>query len=443
MTASRFPGFIRRDGLIAQLVATGAGEAASRLGQILTLALAARYLGVAGVGVAGVAWSLTAVAQTLVQGGTEPVGIGRLAGKTVAPARIIADTDRLKLLFAGAAMPLLLAVQLLLGGGGPALLQLGAQSAAMLALVLGYSWVFRGLERAFEQGALRLGQAAAGFVLTWLLLAAWPSPLALPLAEMVAALLSLAAGRHLLRGLAAGDPAGRAASSWTELRGQAEAGARLGLAAILASLGWQLPILAAARWADFVQVSYLAGIMRLVLGCNGLLQITLQAFYPILARLYAETPGRAGAMLAVLTVQAGLAGMLGVALAAGAAASLLPLILGSAFDGAVPLFRALLPVLLPVAIGSPFSYALMATGAAAALLRIQAATLAVLLPGTILGFAVIEPSAWSAMVLHPVLWGQMLASGLAARRHGLIRREAIRIGDLFNPVRLVRLARGE
>ena len=259
----------RRETLLTQLIGTGGGEAANRLGQLGTLVLAGWLLGVDGLGIIGFAWSLTTVAQALAQGGPELAGVRELAravngvdGPVEAPARVISEVTRLKLYLALLAVPLLVLVGLTLGHGDQAATaQLAVQVLAMIAMTLGYTWALRGLWRGVEQGVIRTVQAASTLILLWPLLSVWPSPLAVPLAEAAAAVLALGVARYRLGILVHHvSPTG---AGMERLIGPS---LRLGLATVLATLVWMTPIVAAARWAPIDQVSYLTGTVRLILG---------------------------------------------------------------------------------------------------------------------------------------------------------------------------------
>ena len=85
---------VRRDSLLAQFIGTSGGEAANRLAQLGSVALAGWTLGVTGLGIIGIAWSLTTIAQALTIGGPELIGIRTLVraaanrdGSEAPPAR--------------------------------------------------------------------------------------------------------------------------------------------------------------------------------------------------------------------------------------------------------------------------------------------------------------------------------------------------------------------
>ncbi len=414
----------RRETLLAQLLGTGGGEVASRLAQLGTVALAGWMLGVEGLGLIGIAWSLTTIAQALIQGGPEMAGIPLLAlasgdtdrSQASAPG-VIAEVTRLKLYLALAAAPLLVLAGLVLGHGDrAAMLQLVAQICAMIVVTLGYAWALRGLLRAVEQGVIRTLQAVTALALLWPLLMVWPSPLAVPVTEAVAALLALGLARHRLDSLARSAEATR--SGVRRLVGPA---LRLGLAGLLSTFGWLVPILAAARWAPIEQVSYLTGTMRLILGILGVIQIALQALYPALAHIHAQYPGRGRAATLSLVLFAPAVTMIGLIPLMIGAEWLVPALLGPEFVAAGPLFQALLPVLIPVALSSPVSYALMARGETSTVLSLHVLTTTTTTIGCVLAFW-IAPSAWSVLVLHPLIWGQAVVTLVAGWRCGAIGR---------------------
>ncbi|HYD29489.1 MAG TPA: lipopolysaccharide biosynthesis protein [Azospirillaceae bacterium] len=420
-----------------QLVVSGAGELANRLAQLCTIAMAGWMLGVSAVGVIGLAWSLTAIVQALVQGGPELAGTRLLAlaeGTPAEQARIIADVTRLKLMLALAVAPLLMAIQIALGRNDTAALaQLAAQTAAMIAIGWGYAWAFRGVCRFIEQGAARGAQAVGSIALLWPLLLVWPSPLAVPVAEILAALLAVAVTRHRLWSLM-----GDCAPSSGRLRPLAVSALTVGFSGVLSALGWLMPILAAARWAPIEQISYLTGILRLLLGISGVMHIVLQSLYPLLARVQAADAVRGRDVTLALTLQATLATLAGVILLMATANIMLPLALGPEFIAAVPVFRALAPVLVPLALHLPLSYALIGRGETMAVARIQAAVTAAAIVGSLVAFKM-APNAWSVLVLHPVLWLQAMATMWVFARHNGISRPANGWGALFDPLTIGRL----
>ena len=412
----------RRDSLLAQFIGTSGGEAANRLAQLGSVALAGWTLGVTGLGIIGIAWSLTTIAQALTIGGTELIGIRTLVraaanmdGPEATPTRVIAEVTQLKLYLAMAAVPALLLAGLILGQGHTAIVtQVAVQTCAMVIVTLGYAWALRGLWRAVEQGVIRTVQAGGMLVLLWGLLAVWPSPLAVPVAEAVSAALALAVARHRLGRLVRG-----AIPTRSGVRSLLAPSLKVGLATLLSISVWQTPILIAALWASVEQVSYLTGAMRLLLGLCGLLQMALQAIYPALANRYAVDPPRARAATLSLVLSAGAMAVMGTAILMACADWLVPLLLGPDFVEAGPLLRWLLPLLIPVAIMSPMLYALIAMGHTDDIVYLQSGVLVAVIPCCALAFWVL-PSAWSALALHPMIWGQAVVISVVAWRRGVV-----------------------
>ena len=490
---------VRRDSLLAQFIGTSGGEAANRLAQLGSVALAGWTLGVTGLGIIGIAWSLTTIAQALTIGGPELIGIRTLVraaanrdGSEAPPARprarsqgrgcarpasegatdvstskaimipaspdpgtspvsgrdggpasswtrsqgrgcarpasegsldespsrlegIIAEVTRLKLYLAMAAAPVLILAGLILGHGNPAIVtQVAVQTCAMVIVTLGYAWALRGLWRAVEQGVIRTVQAGGMLVLLWGLLAVWPSPLAVPVAEAVSAALALAVARHRLGRLAQGT-----VPIHSSIRPLLGPSLRVGLATLLSISVWQTPVLIAALWVSVEQVSYLTGTMRLLLGLCGLLQMALQAIYPALADRYAIDPPRARVATLSLVLLAVAVAVMGTAILMACADWLAPLLLGPDFVAVGPLLRWLLPLLIPVAIVSPMLYGLIAMGHTKDIVYLQGGALVAVVPCCVLAFWAL-PSAWSALVLHPVIWGQAIVISVVAWRRGVI-----------------------
>ena len=424
-----------------QLIGTAAGEAASRLAQLGSVALVGWMLGVTALGIVGLAWSLTTIVLALIQGGPELAGVRDLVqawheGGEERAAKVVAEVTRFKLCLAAAAVPLLILVGAVFSSDTPGIVpQLAIQTAAMLLTGTGYIWVFRSLWRSLEQGGLRALQAVGSLALLWPLLTLWPSPLMVPTAEVIAAGLALVLGRVWLGGLV-----GTAAPEWPAIRRFAGPSLRLGFTTVLATVCWLAPILIAARAADLEQVSYLTGTLRLIIGVSAVLQILLQALYPALARLYgcdAERGLCASMALILLSLAATVAGL---AILMPFADWIVPTILGPGFAEAGPLFGALLPLMVPIAITSPVNYALMARGESAVLIKIQIVVTLAMVFGSAAAFA-INPTAWNALVFHPVLWGQTVLTLTVAWRQGVIGRPANGWRVLRDPWLFARLIR--
>jgi O-antigen/teichoic acid export membrane protein len=314
-----------------------------------------------------------------------------------------------------AAAPVLILAGLILGHGNPAIVtQVAVQTCAMVIVTLGYAWALRGLWRAVEQGVIRTVQAGGMLVLLWGLLAVWPSPLAVPVAEAVSAALALAVARHRLGRLAQGT-----VPIHSSIRPLLGPSLRVGLATLLSISVWQTPVLIAALWVSVEQVSYLTGTMRLLLGLCGLLQMALQAIYPALADRYAIDPPRARVATLSLVLLAVAVAVMGTAILMACADWLAPLLLGPDFVAVGPLLRWLLPLLIPVAIVSPMLYGLIAMGHTKDIVYLQGGALVAVVPCCVLAFWAL-PSAWSALVLHPVIWGQAIVISVVAWRRGVI-----------------------
>ncbi|MGC2856645.1 oligosaccharide flippase family protein [Novispirillum sp. DQ9] len=415
----------RPDRLRVQVLVTSGGEVASRLAQIVAVAVVGWSLGAEGLAVVGIAWSLTLIVQAIAQGGPDLVGVRALALAAEDPRRIrqvVADTGRQKLALAMAAVPLLVVFQALTGRHDAGSLgQLAAQFGAMVVVSQTHVWVFRGLGRSRDQALLRAVQTIGSLGLLVAALAVWPSPLVVPMAEAVAGLLVLMVGRARLTRLVGDRTHDAAASDWRTLLQGGRAAVGLGIAGLLSHLCWQAPVMLAARWAPLEHVGYLTVVMRLFLGANGVLQIGFQALYPTLARVYATGVAQGSAVVWGMAAYAGLAAAAGAGMVALTADGLLRLIAGPEFAPAAPLLAALLPVLVPVALASPVSYGLMARGDTRAVLALQGGAAAATLAACALAFDA-QPSAWAALVLHPLLWGQAVATAAVARGRGALIR---------------------
>lgn len=393
------------------LLATGAGELANRAAQIVSLAVVGWVLGAEAVGVVGLAWSLCAIALSMVQIGPELAATRRLALHP-GDGGLVATVTAMKARLAVLSVPVLVSGQLLLGhADARALAQLGAQILAMALGAMGYAWVFRSLGQAARHSRLRVVQALAFVAFLGGILALWRSPLAVPAAEALAAVLALGLGRRHLP--PAGGPAGPHGGLVVESM-------RLGSATLLSTLAWMAPLLAASRFGDGEALAQITGVLRIILGCSGLLQVVFLTTYSALTALAASHPASARRATLTLALQAGLVTAVG-SLGAGLLADrLVPLLLGPQLASAAPLFTALLPILVPIAVASPLAYALMRHQMSSAVMGLQAfITLCVGL-GCGLAFMA-EPTGWAALVLHPLLWLQAAGTGWLAARAGLVR----------------------
>lgn len=400
-------------GLLAQLAATGGGEAAARVAQLLTVALLGQTLGVAGLGIVGLAWSLTALALAVVQGGPELAGVRLLGIGAPSSAAVIHVTTVLKLRLALASIPVLFAVQWALGHSQPeALLQLAAQACAVLAVSTGYAWAFRGLYRTKEQASVRSVQAFGSLLLLWLILLVWPSPLAAPAAECLAGLGATAIGWYRLRSPKETPERGslRDASS-----GLLTNSLTLGLANLASTLGWMAPILAAARWSTLDDVSYLTGALRLLLGGVGIIQIGFQAIYPTLVRLQTGDPRASAGLIAALMVQSTAAASLTALALTLIAPALTPFLLGDELAPAGAVLAALAPLLIPITFSSAVSYALMARGETRLITHIGVGTAILTALMCAVSFQVL-PGPWGVLALHVAAWGQTVAICIAGHR---------------------------
>ncbi|HYD69845.1 hypothetical protein [Azospirillum sp.] len=425
----------RPDTLLAHLIATGVGEFVYRITQLLTVALAGWVLGAADLGVIGIAWSLTAIAAGIVQAGSEHAGTHRLA---VSPpdqgARILTDVSALKLGLILAAVPVLFGVQTVLGYvDAGSRLQLAAQVCSMALVSLGYGWALNGLGRFYEQGLIRLFQGLATLVLLVLLLLVFRSPLAVPVAEGAAAMLAIVVARRRL-----GPFARLSLPSLTAVRELARPAIPLGFAATVGTVIWQAPILSAARWTPIEEVSHLSVLFRLMLGLHPFLNVALQTIYPSLARTMASDPHRGREMVFVLTLHASVAMTAVVVVLAGMSEILVPTILGPHFPQAAPLFRLLVPVMVPFTIAAALTSALVARGQARTIVCVTTATAAMAAVASNGAFW-LWPTATGALVFHGVLWGQAAMTGIAAWRCGVIGRPAAAWNVWLNPLTLGRM----
>ncbi|NGM24200.1 hypothetical protein G3576_29695 [Roseomonas stagni] len=396
-----------------QLAGNAGGDAVLRLAQLGALTLGGWQLGPAGLAVAGLAWSIAAIAANVTQGGPEMAGTRAVALASGGVASAIRGTTALKLaatlamlLLLGLvlALPVLLPAVTLPAGLGAQLL---GQGLAALVAAWNPAWALRALGEAGSYGRVRALQGAILLATTWLFLSLTASPLALPAAEGVALLVAgLVAHRRLP---ALGAPA------WH--RGMLGAAAHLGVAGLLSSLLWAAPLLVGAAVLTEAELGLLAGALRLVMGLSGLLQMALQALYPLMARAFADDPIVARRATQRLTLAAAAATGLGAGLLAAAAPVLLPLALGPGFAEGVTVFRILLLLLLPIAIASPAAYALLACGEVRFVAWLQGvATAGVLLASIAAGFTASAPVMVAA--LHPALWAQAAATVVRARRLG-------------------------
>lgn len=419
--------------VIRQLVATGSGEVVNRMAQLGSVSLVGWVLGVDGLAQVGLAWSLTAAALSVVQAGPEMAGMVALT--TPASAGLLtAQTVRVKAAFAAMAAPILLAVQVALGHGDmTGMFQLGAQILAMTAAAQSHVWVLRNLGRAFDQGVARLVQAVAGVALLALLLVLWRSPLAYPLAECAASLAGVAVARRRLGPLLSLPPKAPLFSRELTL-----ASLKMGGLCMVSNIMWLTPVVAASRWTPLEDVSYLTGIMRLLIGMNSILHLCLHALYPYYAQLAGRRADDGARAMAALALQAGAATLLAAGGCALSAEWLIPVLLGPELAPAAPVFAALVPALVPTAIGAPLIYALMARKQAAALNAIHGVVTTAMIVGCAWAFHA-EPTAWGALVIHAVMWLHLMLTGVVAWRLGCIRWPGREVARMLNPAYVLRL----
>ncbi|HYH18997.1 MAG TPA: hypothetical protein VD995_10305 [Azospirillum sp.] len=425
----------RPDALLAHLIATGVGEFVYRITQLLTVALAGWVLGVADLGVIGIAWSLTAIAMGIVQGGTDQTGAQRLA---VAPpeqrARIITDVSALKATLILAATPVLFAVQTVLGYGDAASrLQLLAQLCSMALVSLGYAWALNGLTRFYEQGMIRLLQGTATLALLIVFLLVSRSPLAVPAAEGGAAVLAIVVARRRL-----GPCARLTLPSLAAMRDLARPALPLGFAGAVGTVVWQMPVLSAARWTTIEEVSHLSVLFRLILGLHPFLHVALQTLFPSLVRMFASDTHRGREMVFVITLQASVAMTAAVAMLAAASDVLVPTIMGPGFADAAPLFRLLVPIMVPFTIAAALTCALVARGQARTIVYVAMAT-AALAAVACNGAFWLWPAAPGALAFHLVLWAQAVLTGIAAWRSGTVGWPTTAWDVWLNPLTLGRM----
>lgn len=425
----------------AYLLAAGGGEAVSRFAQIVGMALAGRILGPDGLGTIALAWSLTVVAQGLVQGGPELVGIRLLThreGDAPAQARIVADISRLKLSFAAASLPVLFALDLLLGHRSRSdMTQLALQSLSMTLISLNHGWSFRGLHRPLDQGWLRACQAILSLLLLWPLLLFWPSPQSAPIAESIAGVMTFIAGLRRLGRLLprAGARSGMAPEIF-------KPALMLGFGGIVAAIQWMAPIFIAASCLGTAPLGILAAVLRLIQGLNGIFQIGLQAFYPLLSGLFADRSRWTGDAIISLSLQCGTVVLVLIVLLEASAAPLIGLLLGPNFAGAAGLFQALLPVLLPIALSSPLGYGLIAKGNSGVHTLIATLSGIAMVFGCWLSFIML-PDIKGALVLYPVLFGQLAGTLLMAHHAGLLTGLTPGWRSLLDPRKLGQLLRNQ
>lgn len=423
------------DGLsrfFARVASTGGSEIINRLTQMLSLSLVGWLLGIDGLAVVGLAWSLTTVALAIIQGGPDLIGYVQLAAHPH-DRTIIVRINGLKLIFGAIAAPLLMAALLLLGhDDASAMRQLAAQYGAMMLAALSHVWVLRCLGRSRDQAMTRLIQAALTIGVLWGGLWLLPSPLIYPLADGLGGLCALLYARHRL------GPTPDLAEPARPSLAQARSALKLGTSCLLATLMWQTPVILAARWGQPQDISYLSGVIRLLSGANGLIQICLLALVPVLVGLRGQDVKRAATATAALCVHAGLACSL-ICLACLACGDwFIPLLLGPDMQGAAHLFKSLSPVLIPLAVSAPAVYMLVALQHETAVTLVQGAGTLLMLLGCAIWPPDI-PAIWMALILYPVGAVMTLAYAVLAERRGLLAWPCL---AQLHPLCLAHLATG-
>lgn len=436
MTGPAGPDSDGRRGVLAHLTGMAGGEAAARIAQIAALAVAGRVLGPEGVGVIALAAAFATLAQPLIQGGPELTGI-RLLSECASGDRgaVVRTISRLKIRLSLTILPFCAAVAMLSGHHRPSdLAQIGLQCLGAAMAAAGYGWALRALHRPLQQAALRGLQSLGGLALACLLLRTWPSPLALPLADILAGAAVAGLGLARVSGLLSGSPpceGGKARTPAAVIR----PALALGLTGLLSSAQWMAPILIAGAILSPRDLGLVAACLRLVQGLNGILQLGLQALFPLVA-------GRPkGEAVLALTAQTTLSALGAVLVLAAIADPLVPSLLGPAFQDACPLFRRLLPVLVPVALASPAAYALMGAGENRACLTVAIQSTALTIAACALAFWFLRSPVAVPAALHPAMWAQAVVTLWTAQRLNLLDRPGRPFWRLLDPWRLGRMLR--
>ncbi len=420
--------------ILLELAATGVGEGGLRVAQLLTIVLAAQALGVEALALVGIAWSLTAIALAFVQGGVDLAGMRAVAALDPLDRQshsTISALTRHKLSLMLLSVPFLFGGLLLTGySTAEAIAQLAAQTAASILSAMGLTWAFRGLRRPGDVLAVRAVQAVITLLALWGALSLWRHPLSIPLAEAIGAATALVIGRLRL---------GPVTDDVGLLKKPSQDSLVLGCVALLHTLGWMMPILAAGRMSTAEVTGHMAACLRLFLGISGILQLLYQVLYPIQARLFIIDPEDAKKATVSLILYSAVLSAVLTSILYVLTPVFIPILLGPDFPFAVNLFQDFLILLIPILLASPITYGLMAQGHAHAAAMLAILMAVGMVTASIVMFAGRSPSVPGLWPLHFILWVHFVAALVLGWRYATIDLTDPRSAQLLAPSKLAKV----
>jgi O-antigen/teichoic acid export membrane protein len=433
--------------VLHNLLAVGSAEAATRIAQLVALAVIAQRLGPHGFGVIGTGWAFYNLAIPFAQQSPELVGIRALA-RHRDRLSLIGETVAIKSMLALAAFALCVTATGVLYHGDPALeRQIVVQSMVLLGFVLSFGWVFQAFRHFEIQAGLRVLRATASTTL--LALALWyiRNPLMAPLADLTACMVT--AGLEFL--MVAGWLKGQGEVLLTDLLttsirtcrqalgSHGASAARLGLASFSAALSWWGCIPLARFFISTSEVGILAAVVRLVFILNGGFLLGIQLFYPILAENLAAGGQKGKDIGANLVCCVAVAAVLAYIPILLFGERLMGLLFGASFaeGGACLRLMGLITVAGPV--GAVYGYALLAAGRDREFVQVITVGAAATIVADCLGF-LSSASALGAAGAVPVFFAEMLAGAVLCRRAGLVASKPFAFRR-FRPVQVLALLR--
>jgi O-antigen/teichoic acid export membrane protein len=404
----------------ANLVAAGIAEAVARLSQLAALSIMGRALQPAGMGVIGTAWAIYQLALPFAQGAPDIVGTRDIARGGDCRAAMV-DVTAIKLVIA-----LLSSAVIALSAAYVARtdrttgLQILLQAPLLLVTVLNGAWVFRGMRTFGRFALIRILSALALLACLGIGLALARTPWVVAASETAAGLLAAVAAAFMIGQGGVMEIVRGVAGRLRRLPGgDFKRIAQLGLGAFAAALTWSCPLLAARGFMGIADQGLLAAALRLIVAIAAIYQLGLQVCYPMLAHRFATATDAARALTGALVVYAAAASIpVAVLLALLSKMVVIPL-LGRHFAGSATAVTLLAPILVPVAVGSVFGYAMLADGRYRAYIVLSLATALSALAACVGAFALV-PTPSGSVALVAVQAVSALAGGVIAGRYGLV-----------------------
>lgn len=411
------------------LAAASIWQGANYLLPLITFPYLARVLGVEGFGLIGMAAAITGYALILVDWGfslSAAQAVARMRDDLVATSDLIWATVLAKAWLCAAGLAgLALAAALSPDALRPVL---WASALAAPAAVLNLDWALKGAEAlgrfAWTSVVGRLVAAPLVFLLVRDAGDAALAALCVSLGALATAMLTLWQARAigLLR-----RPCFRVPAAWRQLKAGAHVfGSTAAISLYTNTLSVGLGMIAGAG-----QLGLFAMAERIRRSAQGALSPILTVFFPRISALHASDPAAAGRLARrLLLTQGGLAAALALLLT-GAAPLVVRLLAGPEAEGAVPVLRAMAPLIFLVGINNALGVTLLLP------FGLKRAFTSAILAGGAAGLMLLWPlasrygatgAAWTAVAAEVVVAASM---GWAAVREfgGRARRISARVGE--------------